>query len=380
MDIESLKISEVDKIFVNDSINAPILRLNIKLDNNTVVPDTNTLEIYVDKESDTKEERKTYVFDLKNKLNGLDEFIIEPIFNNGKVEIKSYVKREDKNKEEISIEPIILFEGTNYISTNYTNALISMVYPKNIGLVNYFLNNSIYGINNKDKVLTMDDIYFKDAFTEVDEGINANFNKLRVNCLSSNNGTFKLDAAGNLEVESIIVKGDVGDTTKVDFDSIYPIGSIYMTTVNVNPTSLFGGAWEQIEDKFLLSSGNKYQAGSTGGSETHTHNYSHTHQVPGQGHSHGLGSGWAYISLYAKQVFCRKRSGLGTWWDTYQMTGSSYGVSGTGSSNTTATELGGSTDWTTPGEVTTSSQNTSTTSEAQSLPPYLVVYMWRRTA
>lgn len=137
---------------------------------------------------------------------------------------------------------------------------------------------------------------------------------------------------------------------------------------------------EQIEDKFLLSSGNKYQAGSTGGSETHTHNYSHTHQVPGQGHSHGLGSGWAYISLYAKQVFCRKRSGLGTWWDTYQMTGSSYGVSGTGSSNTTATELGGSTDWTTPGEVTTSSQNTSTTSEAQSLPPYLVVYMWRRTA
>lgn len=292
MNIESLNVSDVDKIFVNDSINAPLLRLNVKLGDNTTVPSDNVLEVYVDKQSSVTVDRKTYVFDLQNKLSGLDQFIIGPIFNNGNVEIKTYVKRENGDKEELNTEPIILFEGINYISTNYTNALINIVYPKNIGLVNYFLNNSIYGINNKKKVLTMDDIYFKDAFTEVDEGVNANFNQLKINCLSSNNGTFKLDAAGNLEVESLIVKGEVGGNTPlIDFDSIYPIGSIYMTAVNVNPSSLFGGSWElwgpgRVPVCVDSNDGDFNAPNKTGGEKYHTLNVaempSHNHATRGQ--------------------------------------------------------------------------------------------------
>lgn len=52
---------------------------------------------------------------------------------------------------------------------------------------------------------------------------------------------------------------------------VYPVGSIYMSVNNTNPATLFGfGTWEQIKDTFLLSAGDTYTAGDTGGSATHT--------------------------------------------------------------------------------------------------------------
>lgn len=49
-------------------------------------------------------------------------------------------------------------------------------------------------------------------------------------------------------------------------EAVYPIGSIYMSFSNVSPANLFGGSWEQITDRFLLSSSG---AGNTGGEATH---------------------------------------------------------------------------------------------------------------
>lgn len=53
-------------------------------------------------------------------------------------------------------------------------------------------------------------------------------------------------------------------------DMVYPVGAIYMSVNSTNPASLFGGTWEQIKDKFLLSAGDSYAAGSTGGEASHT--------------------------------------------------------------------------------------------------------------
>ena len=62
-----------------------------------------------------------------------------------------------------------------------------------------------------------------------------------------------------------------GYITKNDvYNLIYPIGSIYLSVNSVDPSTLFGGTWEKIKDKFLLSDGDTYSIGSTGGEASHT--------------------------------------------------------------------------------------------------------------
>lgn len=65
-------------------------------------------------------------------------------------------------------------------------------------------------------------------------------------------------------------------------NTIYPVGSIYMSVNSTNPSTLFGGTWEQIEDKFLLASGTSYSNGSTGGEATHTLT---VNEIPSHRHS-----------------------------------------------------------------------------------------------
>ena len=84
----------------------------------------------------------------------------------------------------------------------------------------------------------------------------------------------------------------------INFNLIYPVGSIYMSTVNVNPATLFGGTWEQLEDRFLLGAGTTYAAGATGGEATHTLTVdempSHRHDILAS--TQGTAFGSAYIN------------------------------------------------------------------------------------
>lgn len=78
-----------------------------------------------------------------------------------------------------------------------------------------------------------------------------------------------------LQNSSDIQINEIGDNLQFEIiksqllNSIYPIGSIYMSVNSTNPENFIGGTWEKIQDKFLLASGSTYSAGSTGGEATH---------------------------------------------------------------------------------------------------------------
>lgn len=125
----------------------------------------------------------------------------------------------------------------------------------------------------------------------------------------------------------------------LSFDDIYPVGSIYMSVNNADPGTLFGGTWQQIEDTFLLAAGTNHAAGSTGGEETHTLTES---EMPE--HTHAL----YYYNANGDKSF-----------------GYNYQNKGTQSQQTTAS-----------GGIV----NAGGGQAHNNMPPYLAVYVWKRTA
>lgn len=127
-------------------------------------------------------------------------------------------------------------------------------------------------------------------------------------------------------------------------DDIYPIGAIYISVNNTNPATLFGGTWEQIQDRFLLSAGNTYTAGATGGEATHKLT---VNEIPDHWHE-------ASASTNKEPAIYPNWGSLTGWGLTAQY------LNGTGGA------------WHTGGAGGGQAHN--------NMPPYLVVYMWKRTA
>lgn len=78
--------------------------------------------------------------------------------------------------------------------------------------------------------------------------------------------------------EDFNVNGTLKINNKSIFDLIYPIGAIYMSLDNTNPTYLFGGEWENIQGRFLIAAGTStddanitktFNVGQTGGEYDH---------------------------------------------------------------------------------------------------------------
>ena len=148
-------------------------------------------------------------------------------------------------------------------------------------------------------------------------------------------------------------------------NKIYPIGSIYMSVNSTNPSELFGGTWERIQDRFILASGSTYSNGSTGGSATVTLTKdempSHTHVQ--NAHSHtpsSVGANWVP--------------------NTQSVTRSQF--SATSSGNKYSLSTGSRDDWKWAGtsSTTATNQNTGGGQAHNNMPPYLAVYGWKRTA
>jgi len=126
-------------------------------------------------------------------------------------------------------------------------------------------------------------------------------------------------------------------------DMFYPIGSIYISTSSTNPSTKLGGTWTQIKDTFLLTAGDTYTAGATGGNATHTLSIS---EMPT--HTHEIWNGNVYPATINGQ-------GSGTY---YNMSYSDLTNQG---GQLQAKDTGGNQ----PFDI---------------MPPYKVVYAWERTA
>ena len=139
-------------------------------------------------------------------------------------------------------------------------------------------------------------------------------------------------------------------------DLIYPVGSLYLSVGSASPAVLFGGTWEQIRDRFLLAAGDSFSAGETGGAAAHRHttgNFTLTvNEIPSHYHkasNYKAISGWEGDS------------------PGYFLSDGRQGSSTTTGPNTGSTGGG-------------RPHNHGDTGDASSLPPYLAVYIWKRTA
>lgn len=189
-------------------------------------------------------------------------------------------------------------------------------------------------------------------------------------------------------------------------DFCYPIGSLYWSSKNTNPSSLFGGTWTQIKDKFVLAAGDTYSSGATGGSAsvnlTTANLPSHYHIFTPKGsvssHSHTLNSGNTSSSGTTATAGVRNEAHSHTYTlrgysnSTWVYDGSfmskatnnyvTDGSSTSTGSTTTKSYIYGQTDATTP-TFTGSGGTTSSVGSGAAfsiLPPYVVKYCWERTA
>ena len=144
-------------------------------------------------------------------------------------------------------------------------------------------------------------------------------------------------------------------------DLIYPVGSIYMSVNNVNPSTLFGGEWVQIKDTFLLACGDIYSSDGDVATAQHgeatvsltksqmpRHNHTqaeHRHTMSGN-YSDGSGSGSAYMYSSSRNVTTR--------YTDYQTPVINH-TGGTGTANAD-----------------------SNGSPHNNMPPYMSVYVWKR--
>lgn len=143
--------------------------------------------------------------------------------------------------------------------------------------------------------------------------------------------------------------------------TIYPVGSIYITTDTVDPATRFGGTWTQLKQKFLIAADDdniSYANGAEGGAFSHNYTPSGTvnghvlttAEIPSHKHALQKPHNFAYF--------------------TAQSGGSLQFALDMMNEETDATGGGGA----------HSHGFTGAQGSVNTTPPYLAVYMWKRIA
>lgn len=171
----------------------------------------------------------------------------------------------------------------------------------------------------------------------------------------------------------VITKGN-GTTNKIEvtnISKIYPVGSIYMSVTSTNPATLFGiGTWQALPaGRVLLAQGRSdwgttYNVNNTGGETTHTltqnempvHGHTGTANTSGSTHTHDLTMQASHGKSGNGGV---PRFSDGDVWSANKT--KTLSAAGSHTHNISINNAGG-------GQAHNNMQ------------PYLVVYMWKRTA
>lgn len=124
-------------------------------------------------------------------------------------------------------------------------------------------------------------------------------------------------------------------------DLVYPVGSYYWSSNSTSPSTLFGGTWTQVKDRFVLAAGDSYSVNATGGEKTHTLTID---EMPS--HSH-MASRWGGYYAWGGSNSDKMAQGSGG----YETQLSGLETSSTGGSKA-----------------------------HNNMPPYIVAFCWRRTA
>lgn len=184
-------------------------------------------------------------------------------------------------------------------------------------------------------------------FTETESGLDIEANNINANCITSQNNKFSLDSEGNLIVNSITAA-----VNNLNVDAIYPVGSIYMSVNSTSPSTLFGGTWERIQGRFLLGandSSSAYNAGKTGGTISHNHSLNTDTAIASISLNNDGTIEYGETSVTANNK------------KTYRVT-----TGGTGGTISRETKWG--------------AKLYGNTSNSNNMPPFLAVYIWKRTA
>lgn len=135
-------------------------------------------------------------------------------------------------------------------------------------------------------------------------------------------------------------------------DYIYPVGSIYISINATSPSNLFGGSWTQLKDRFLIGAGGSYSVNNTGGETSHKLTVA---EMPSHNHSFKDGSHtFLWGQNKTNNVYLNNASAVA---------GKTPGNSAMTSQN-----------------IWNSTNSSGNTSAHNNMPPYLAVYMWKRTA